>query len=212
MLAREGAFAQIQQYGDLAAAARGFFREGSDGYNILLAAERAWRVFQFAMSVAAMVQDDTATAKHVANASIKATASAGAGAAKIFEDLGAYAFPVVAAMLALLAGLGLSGGGGGGGGSQASANTATDDTNAVRAAGAREAQARDSFSASVASQVNVVVTADRDGMNAYVQGTAEKVARPIAAQAGAMAVGVTRSAVASDIQKERTYGLRRSDR
>ncbi|MGH1558027.1 hypothetical protein ACRAWD_10050 [Caulobacter segnis] len=62
-----------------------------------------------------MAQEATKTTTSIANSFAKATASAAAGAGKIFETMGPFGFPVVAAMMALLAGLGLKGGGGGSG-------------------------------------------------------------------------------------------------
>lgn len=207
--AREQAHAQIGYYGDMAAAAKGFFAEGSDGYRILQAAEQGWRLFQFAMSLQAMAQDATETASSVANSAARGTASTAAGAAKIFEDLGAYAFPVVAAMIALLAGLGLSSGGGGGKSSGSGSSSVADTTESVRATNQRETQAREAATTAIAAKVDVKVTADRDGLNAYVSDTARDVAAPMVAQGSAMAVGAARSSIANDIAKERTYGLRR---
>jgi len=66
------------------------FKEQSAGYKAIEAAEKA------AAALAAVN-----TIKHVA-----------AGAAKIFAQLGPWAFPVVAAMVGVMAGLGFSGGGG----------------------------------------------------------------------------------------------------
>ncbi|WP_420478230.1 hypothetical protein [Brevundimonas sp. FT23028] len=207
---RERAAAQVGMYGDMLGAARGFFDESSDGYKVLLTAERAWRVFQLGMSIAAMVQDATETSSSIANSAARGTASAAAGAANMFEQMGAYAFPLVAAMVAVLAGFGLSTGGGSGkssGSKGAGSGGAAETTDAIRQTNARESQNRESYNASLASTIEVKVTADRDGLNAYVVGTAEEVARPIAAQAGAIAVGAARSAVAADIERRETYGL-----
>lgn len=41
---------QIKLYGDLASTAKGFFKEGTKGYKALEAAEKVYRVFQFAMA------------------------------------------------------------------------------------------------------------------------------------------------------------------
>lgn len=81
---------QIQSYGALAGAAKGFFKEGSDGYKAMAAAEKAFALVQLAN-----------TAVNVA-----------AGAAKMFASLGPWAFPVVAAMVGVMAALGFGGGGG----------------------------------------------------------------------------------------------------
>ncbi len=76
----------------LAGAAKGLFKEHSAGYQAMAAAEKAFAIIQLAN-----------TAKNVA-----------AGAAKMFASLGPFAFPAVAAMLGVMAGLGFFGGGGAG--------------------------------------------------------------------------------------------------
>lgn len=128
---REAARDRVGYYGDMIGAAQGFFREGSDGYRALQAAEQAYRAVQFALSVQAMLQkaaetgvstasDAAGVASHSASASAHmaldaATTTTGiaAGAARIFAALGPYGFPVVAGMLGVMAGLGASSGGGG---------------------------------------------------------------------------------------------------
>lgn len=199
---RERAYAQVANYGDMLGAAKGFFAEGSDGYRALQAAEAAYRVFQFAMSVQAMAQNAAETSASVAGSAAKGTASAAAGAAKMFEALGPFGFPVVAAMIALLASLGLRGKGGGGGGS------APVDGSVAKSQGySQQADAtQSSFAASVAQKVEVKVTADRDGLNAYVAQTAGEVARPMVAQGMAAAAGATRAQVFADLDKGKTYG------
>lgn len=82
---------QLQSFGALAGSAKQFFKEGSAGYQAMAAAEKAFALVQLAN-----------TAINVA-----------AGASKMFASLGPFAFPVVAAMLAVMAGLGFGGGGGG---------------------------------------------------------------------------------------------------
>lgn len=199
---RERAHAQVNFYGDTLAAAKTFFAEGSDGYRALQAAEAAWRVFSFAMSVQAMAQQAAETSASVAQSGVKAGASATAGAAKMFEQLGPYAFPVVAAMIALLAGLGMKGKGGGGG----SASPSLDGSVAKSQGYSQQADATQSnFAASVAQKVDVRVSADRDGIKAYIEGTAAEVAAPMVAQGMAAAAGATRAQVMSDLDKGRTY-------
>lgn len=198
---RERAYAQIANYGDMLGAAKGFFQQGSDGYRALQAAEAAYRVFQFAMTVQAMAQNAAETSASVAGSAAKGTASAAAGAAKMFEALGPFGFPVVAAMIALLASLGLRGKGGGGGGS------ASVDGSVAKSQGySQQADAtQSSFAASVAQKVDVRVSADRDGIKAYIEGTAAEVAAPMVAQGMAAASGATRAQVMSDLDKGRTY-------
>ena len=45
------ASAEINHYGNLASAAKGFFRQGSDGYKALLAAEKVFRAFELAIAI-----------------------------------------------------------------------------------------------------------------------------------------------------------------
>lgn len=82
---------QLQSMGALAGAAKNLFKEHSKGYEAMAAAEKALAIVQ-AIN----------TAKNVA-----------AAAAKIFAALGPWAFPVVAAMLGVMGGLGFFGGGSG---------------------------------------------------------------------------------------------------
>ncbi|MFC5373910.1 hypothetical protein ACFPIF_15190 [Brevundimonas faecalis] len=205
---RSRAELQIQSYGDMAAAARGFFKEGSDGYQALLAVEQAYRAFQMAQSLQAMAQGWMETGASVAQSGTKGAASMAAGAAKMFEFLGPFGFPLVAAMVALLAGIGLKGGksggggagagaGAGGGGAGAPANdnggNAEASTAAVRAYDARDVQSRDQAAGAVASKIDVRVSADRDGLNAYVVGAAQREAANVAApMAAAAAAGAKR--------------------
>ena len=45
------ASAEINHYGNLASAAKGFFRQGSDGFKALLAAEKVFRAFELAIAI-----------------------------------------------------------------------------------------------------------------------------------------------------------------
>ncbi|MCZ8322731.1 MAG: phage tail length tape measure family protein [Novosphingobium sp.] len=45
------ASAEINHYGNLASAAKGFFKEGSDGYKAMLAAEKVFRTFELAIAI-----------------------------------------------------------------------------------------------------------------------------------------------------------------
>jgi len=194
LLEQQRASATIGAYGDMLSAARGYFAEGSDGYKALMIVEQAYRAFQLASSIASIAQGWIETSQSVAQSGVKGTASAAAGAAKMFEILGPLGFPVVAAMLGLLAGLGL-GGLGGGGGSKGAAN---DDegpdhsTNAIRSYTAQDALARDQAQTAIAQKLEVRVTADREGLNAYVVGTAQREATGIAAPMVAAAAAGTK--------------------
>lgn len=200
--AQDRAQAEVESYGTALSAAKGFFSEGSDGYRALQAAEAAYRVFQFAMSVQAMAMGAAETSAHVAQSGVKAAASTAAGAANIFEKLGPFGFPVVAAMLAVLASLGMKGKGGSGGGSTSSVDASVSTSQGYSQ---QASKVQDSFASSVAQRVEVKVTADRDGLNAYVAQTAGEVAAPMVAQGMAAASGATRAQVFSDLDKSRTY-------
>ncbi|MBD8677922.1 hypothetical protein [Sphingomonas sp. CFBP 13720] len=66
--ALQSATQQIGMFGDMASAAKGFFNEKSKGYQVMLAAEKAFRAVEFAMSVRAMAQDIRETATKIASA------------------------------------------------------------------------------------------------------------------------------------------------
>ncbi|TCP71820.1 hypothetical protein [Sphingomonas sp. PP-CE-1G-424] len=72
---------QIAAFGDMASAAKGFFKEGSSGYKAMAAAEKVYRFAQLAMSIQAMVQNALETTTHVASAAARATADGTAGIA-----------------------------------------------------------------------------------------------------------------------------------
>lgn len=115
--------AEIRSYGDMAGAAKGFFKEKSLGYKVMQAAEMGFRLFEFAMSAKSIAVKAVETGAKIGLYGAETAAGVTAGAAHIFAALGPFGFPVVGAMLALMAGLGFSGGGGGAG-SQAVARSA----------------------------------------------------------------------------------------
>lgn len=108
---------QIGAFGDMAAAAKGFFKEGSEGYQILTAAEKAFRLVQFAMSVRAIAQDAIETGSALAKSAARTAAHAVEAVVKAISSL---PFPLNiaagAATIAALAGIGVSVIGGLGGG------------------------------------------------------------------------------------------------
>lgn len=114
---RANSTAQIGLYGDMAAAAKGFFDEKSAGYKALMTAERVFRAFEFAMSVRAMIQDASETIAMVTGSAARATAAGAEGIANQSK----LPFPFnIAAMAAtggalLAAGIAVLGSGGGGG-------------------------------------------------------------------------------------------------
>lgn len=108
------ALARRKSYGDMAAAAKGFFKSGTVGYKTLGAAEKAFRLYEFAMSAKAVVVKAAEVAAKVGLFGTQAAAAAQAGAAEMFASLGPLGFAAVAAMVAVLAGFGFKGGRGGG--------------------------------------------------------------------------------------------------
>jgi hypothetical protein len=181
---RERAMAQVQNYGDMLGAAKGFFKEGSDGYKALQAAEQAYRVFQFAMMIQSMVMGGTETAATVGQNAIKAASHGVVAVARAIASL-PFPFNIAAgaATIAALAAIGVRvAGGGSGGGRVAGTGTGFDAGSVDQARGqAQSAQSgRTSFAGSVAQSVRVVVTADRDGLNAYVADTARSEAAGVA--------------------------------
>ncbi|MGJ9420473.1 tape measure protein [Massilia sp. CMS3.1] len=50
------ATAQVRQYGDMAKAAKGFFKENTAGYKVMEGAEKAFRAYEMAMSIKSMVE------------------------------------------------------------------------------------------------------------------------------------------------------------
>ncbi|KTW01047.1 hypothetical protein NS355_02340 [Sphingomonas yabuuchiae] len=119
---------QIAMYGDLAASARGFFDEGSTGYEAMAAAEKAFRAVQFALSVRAVAQDAIETGSAIAKSGARAAAHAVEAVAKAIAGL---PFPLNiaagAATAAVLGSIGLSivGAFGKGGGDLPKANAGT---------------------------------------------------------------------------------------
>lgn len=118
--------AQIGLYGDMASAAKGFFKEKSAGWRAVAAAEKVFRAVEFAMSMKAMIQNVAETAGFVANSAARATAAGTEGIANQSK----LPFPFnIAAMAATGAALIAAGvavlGGRGGGGNMPDTNTGT---------------------------------------------------------------------------------------
>ncbi len=101
---------EINLYGNLASSAKGFFKEKSVGYKVMQAAETAFRAFEFAMSLKAMAMNTAEATSTVATEATKTAAQTASGASKMFSQLGIYAFPIVAAMIGVMASLGGKGG------------------------------------------------------------------------------------------------------
>lgn len=119
--------AQLGLYGDMAAAAKGFFNEKSKGYKALMAAEKVFRAFEFAMSVKSMVQDIAETISSVANSGARATAAGAEGVATQSKLPFPFNIAAMAATAAALvaAGIAILGSPGGGGNSLPKSNTGT---------------------------------------------------------------------------------------
>lgn len=115
--------ATVGGYAEMAGAAKGFFEEGTAGYEVMQAAEQAFRAVQLAMSIAAMVQGKAEAASAVTDSTAKGSASIFAGVAKAFEQMGVWGFIGAAAILAFMAGVGGGGGSGGGGGAGGTASS-----------------------------------------------------------------------------------------
>ncbi|MBW6531931.1 phage tail length tape measure family protein [Sphingomonas sp. RRHST34] len=118
--------AQIGLFGDMTAAAKGFFGEKSRGYAALQAAEKVYRAFEFAMSVRAMVQDVSETISSVANSGARAAAAGAEGVANQSKLPFPFNLAAMAATAAALVAAGVTIFSGGGRGSSAQpTNTGT---------------------------------------------------------------------------------------
>ena len=56
LAAQQGAQAQVKSYGDMASAAKGFFKENSAGYKVMQTTEKAFRAYEMALAVESMVK------------------------------------------------------------------------------------------------------------------------------------------------------------
>jgi hypothetical protein len=135
MFERERGQASIQSWGDMAAAARGFFDEGSTGYRVLMAIEQGYRLMQFAGAIQAMILGQQETASVVAGNVVKATSH---GTVAVARSMASLPFPAnmaaAAATVAALAALGvmLGGGGRGGGAGRDDVSRAEEATETLR--------------------------------------------------------------------------------
>lgn len=112
---RRMAQAEIQNYGDMASAAKGFFNEKSTGYKVLEGVEKAFRAVEMAMALRSMVIDAMSTASSVKNSGIRAAADGVAAFAKTLASL-PFPFNIAAgaAVVGALAAVGVKLAGGGG--------------------------------------------------------------------------------------------------
>lgn len=127
----------LEGVGDMAGAFKGMMNERSKGYKIMEGIEKAVHALRMGIMVAEFVQglvntesavtnDLITTQSAVTTDSIKASSGVMAGAARMFAQLGWYAFIPVAMMLAVMSGLGFGGGGGAGGAPQIPENMTSD--------------------------------------------------------------------------------------
>lgn len=125
LYALRSASLQVGAFGDMAAAAQGFFKEGTDGYRALQTAEKAFRAVEFALSVRAIAQDAIETGASIANSVARTAAKA---VEAVVSAISKAPFPLNlaagAATIAALASIGVAVGGafGGGGNKPAPAN------------------------------------------------------------------------------------------
>lgn len=123
---------QIGAFGDMTAAAKGFFSEKSKGYAALSIAEKAFRAVEFALSVRAIAQDAIETgskiAKSVARTAVKATEA-------VVSAIAGLPFPLNlaagAATIAALGSLGVSIAGSFGGGGKSAPEPSNTGTGSV---------------------------------------------------------------------------------
>lgn len=120
-------------YGNMLKTAKGFFKEKSAGYKVLEAAEKAWRIFEFAMEAKSVIVKLATVAAKLPAYAAEAGAAATAGAAAMFAALGPFGFAAVAAMGVVLAAWGFGGLGGGGGSTKPPQSAA--DAQAAQGAG-----------------------------------------------------------------------------
>lgn len=128
----ETATSQIGLYGDMSSAAKGFFKEGSDGYKAMAAAEKAFRAVEFALSVRAMAQDAIETASSIAKSGARTATKA---VEAVVSAISSLPFPLNlaagAATVAALASIGVAIAGSFGGSGKNSLERANDGTGTV---------------------------------------------------------------------------------
>lgn len=148
---------RMAYYGDVAGAAKGFFKENSKGYKAMEAVERGFRVAEMAMAlesfmlktgfitaitgakVAAageeLITEEMSTAATISMAMATANAKAVEGVANQSGGDPYSAFARMAVMGAIMAGLGLAVGGGGGSGAVPSANMSAEQRQKIQGTG-----------------------------------------------------------------------------
>ena len=189
MFAKDREQAEVQSYGNMISAAKSYFEEGSAGYKAMHAAEMAYRAYQFASAIQAMVLGGQETAFTLGQNAIRATSH---GVVAVARAIASLPFPLnLAAGAATIAALGAIGvriaGGGGRGRVGANDNEGPDHSvNAVRSYMAQDAAARDQAAHSLAQAVTVRVEFNDPMFKARVQKEAVGATAPmiVAAAAG----------------------------
>ncbi|PZO77082.1 MAG: hypothetical protein DI640_01490 [Sphingomonas taxi] len=116
IFATKNATAQVGLYGDMTAAAKGFFKEGSDGYKTMATAEKVFRAVEFAMSIRSIAQDAIETITSITNSGARAAAAGAEGVANQSKLPFPANIAAMAATAAALVGAGIAVAGGFGGG------------------------------------------------------------------------------------------------
>jgi hypothetical protein len=151
LYANKSANARMQATGQVLGSLKGLFKEHSTGYKVMTAIEKAYAIFQTVQTAVAIARDIAHTASSLANSGTRTAANTAEGGSKIFAQLGWLAFPVVAAMVAVLASLGAKGGGGG----SSVAPTSAEDLQAAAGTGTVLGSPKDK-SASIANSLELV--------------------------------------------------------
>jgi hypothetical protein len=179
---------------------KSLFSQHSQAYKVMSAVEKAYAAFQAAQTIAAIARDLTHTASSVANSATRAAADEAAGASKIFSQLGVWAFPVVAAMVALLATFGLHKGGGGSGQAPTSAEDLQKAAGAGTVLGDPTAK-----SASIANSLEIMAKNSTKGLD-YSQDMVRAL-RGIQSGIGNLAASIGRMFQAGGAFDTSTFGL-----
>lgn len=113
LAAKQSSVARAQATMQAISGIKSMFKEHSTAYKVMSAIEKAYAAWQAAETIASIARDVSKTVSSIANSGARTTANTAEGASKIFAELGPWAFPVVAAMVAVLAALGANNHGGG---------------------------------------------------------------------------------------------------
>lgn len=123
---------QVASFGNMASAAKGFFKEGSAGWKAVSTAEKAARAVEFALSVRSIAQDAIETGSKLASSAARTAANAVEAVTKAIASL---PFPANiaagAATIGALAAIGVSIAGSLGGGGKNSLTKANNGTGTV---------------------------------------------------------------------------------